>query len=272
MLVSRAAGMLPVGAGGVTSASSLESGCCRMAPIHDWLDTLASLYGRYGYALVFWGALGENTALLGLFLPGNMLALLGGFYAREGKLSLPVVILLTWCGTVLGYHLDYALGRLVLGHFVQGWQTAQLGRRLRLAGRLRLARAFLHRHGGKAILVSHLVGQLRSFVALGAGMSHMPYRRFLRFEAMAALLWSGGLSLAGYLVGGERKRLEVFIARSGWLILGLLVLVYVAWRVVRPRLRVHARRWMRRHERGVARVEADAGDMEERDCKGAAQR
>lgn len=240
-----------------------------MPPMHDWLEGLAALYGRYGYALVFLGALGENTALLGVFLPGNMLALLGGFYAREGELSLPVVILLTWWGTVLGYHVDYVLGRLVLVRFLKSWQTARLGRRLRLAGRLRLARAFLHRHGGKAILISHMVGQLRSFVALSAGMSHMRYRRFLGFEAAAALVWSGGLCVAGYLVGGEREQLQMLIERSGWVILGLLVLAYVVWRVLRPRLAGRARGWVRRHRDGTGHIAVARMVTEDRQREGA---
>ena len=63
------------------------------------------------------------------------------------------------------------------------WSSGSwLGRRLRLAVRLRHGRIFLAKHGGKAILLSHVVGHVRSFVALSAGAPRMPYRRFLAFE------------------------------------------------------------------------------------------
>src|SRR5262245_10076061 len=78
-------------------------------------DQLHQLYEHYGYLLVFLGALGENTALLGFVLPGGSLALLGAFYARQGTLNLGLVILLAWLGTVIGYSADYALGRYVYG-------------------------------------------------------------------------------------------------------------------------------------------------------------
>jgi membrane protein DedA with SNARE-associated domain len=76
-------------------------------PFHEWIKLLGELYDQYGYLIVFLGTLGENTAVLGLLLPGNSLALLGASYARLGTLDLGWVILLASLGTVLGYHVDY---------------------------------------------------------------------------------------------------------------------------------------------------------------------
>jgi membrane protein DedA with SNARE-associated domain len=209
-----------------------------MLDLRQWFEALGAIYDRHGYALVFFGALGENTALVGLFLPGSALALLGGFYARAGTLNLAWVILLTWWAMVLGYQVDYLIGRFLLARAAERWGPTTFGQRLRLAGRLRLARALLARHGGKAILLSHASGHIRSFVALSAGASRMSYRRFLAFELGAALLWSVTFCLAGYLAGAERDRLQPLIERSGWVILALLILLYIAWRL----LRAHGKR------------------------------
>lgn len=204
-----------------------------MPDIGSWLDALQRFYDHFGYLLVFLGALGENTALLGLLLPGGTLALLGGFYARQGTLNLWLVLLLAWWGTVLGYNLDYLFGRFVLGRLAGRWGATLLGRRIRLSGRMRLARVFLARHGGKAILLSHMVGHIRSFVALSAGASQMRYRRFLAFELVAGLLWSSAYVLIGYLAGSEREHLMMLIERSGWVILAIAVAVYIVYRLAR---------------------------------------
>ena len=82
--------------------------------LYAWIELLGDFYDHYGYETVFLGALFENTALLGLVFPGGTLALLGAFYARQGTLSLSWVIALATLGTVLGYHVDYLLGRFVL--------------------------------------------------------------------------------------------------------------------------------------------------------------
>src|SRR5579859_1325750 len=127
--------------------------------LKDLIELLGQFYNNYGYLTVFLGTLGENTALLGLLLPGNSLALLGAVYARLGSLNLGWVIVLATLGTVLGYHIDYLLGRFVLARVATRWSVSKFGRRIRLAGRLRLASRLIAKHGGKAILMSHLVGQ-----------------------------------------------------------------------------------------------------------------
>src|SRR5258707_1122264 len=159
-----------------------------MLDIDQWIELLGTLYDRWGYLIVFLGSLFENTALLGLFLPGASLALLGAFYAQQGTLQLGWVIFFAWAGTVLGYHADYLLGRLLLTRLLGRWGDSWLGRRLRPPARARLGGRFLARHGGKAILLSHLLGHLRSFVALSARATPLRYRRFLAFYLAAVLL------------------------------------------------------------------------------------
>ncbi len=198
-------------------------------PVHEWIEALKGLYDAYGYLIVFLGTFGENTALLGLLLPGNSLALLGAFYARVGTLNLGWVIFFAWLGTILGYSVDYLLGRFVLGRITGRLNTSPLGKRLRLAGRIRLARLFLHRHGGKAILLSHAVGHIRSFVAISAGLAKMNYPRFLCFEMIAALLWNTAFSLLGYMIAVEIDRLSMFIGQAGSVVLIVLVLLFLAW-------------------------------------------
>ncbi len=198
-------------------------------PIQAWVEALRTFYDQYGYLAVFSGTLGENTALLGLFLPGNSLALLGAFYARAGTLNLGWVIFFAWLGTVLGYHVDYLLGRFALVHLMKRWSNGRLGRRLRLAGRMRLGRRLLSKHGGKAIFLSHTVGHMRSFIALSAGLTHMRYTRFLAFEVLAALVWNTAYSLLGYFIAVEFDRLRLLIERAGWIMLAVFVFLLLFW-------------------------------------------
>jgi membrane protein DedA with SNARE-associated domain len=219
--------------------------------LNQWIELLGGFYHRYGYLTVFLGTLGENTVLLGVLLPGNLLALLGAAYARLGTLNLGLVISLASLGTILGYHIDYLLGRFVLVRIASGWSTGRLDRRLRLAGRLRLARRLIAKHGGKAILMSHLIGQLRSFTALSAGMTRMKYHRFLGYELVAATLWNTSFCLLGYFLAAEIDRLQMLIERVGGVVLGILVLLFLAWRFFRQRMR-HRTRQKRREARQKA--------------------
>ncbi|HXX77995.1 MAG TPA: DedA family protein [Ktedonobacteraceae bacterium] len=205
--------------------------------VHEWLDLLGQFYEHYGYLVVFLGTLGENTAFLGFFLPGNSLALLGALYAHLGTLQLGWVVFFATLGTVLGYHVDYLFGRFILVHVATRWSAGTLGRRMRLSARLRLGRRFLKKHGGKAILISHLIGHLRSFVAMSAGMIGMPYRRFLGYELVAAALWNSAFCLLGFVLAGEIGRLQLLIQRAGWLVIAILIVSFLIWRWTRQRVR-----------------------------------
>jgi membrane protein DedA with SNARE-associated domain len=206
-------------------------------PLSEWIALLGEFYNRYGYLTVFLGTLGENTAFLGFVLPGNSLSLLGAMYARLGTLNLGWVIFLATLGTVLGYHVDYLLGRFVLAGIANRWSASRLGRRLRLAGRLRLSRTLITRHGGKAILISHLAGHIRSFVALSAGMTRMNYPRFLGYELIAATLWNVCFCLLGYFMATQIDLLHKFIEGMGLVVLAILVVLFLVWRVFRVRMR-----------------------------------
>ncbi len=93
--------------------------------IHALIEWLGGLYSQYGYLIVFLGSLGENTAFVGLILPGGTLALLGAFYARAGTLNIGWVIFFAWIGTVLGYHVDYLVGRFLLGRYAPAWSASR---------------------------------------------------------------------------------------------------------------------------------------------------
>jgi membrane protein DedA with SNARE-associated domain len=218
--------------------------------LDEWLELFGHFYHSYGYLTVFLGTLGENTAFIGILLPGNSLALLGALYARLGILNLGWVIFLASLGTVLGYHIDYLFGRFVLAHAATRWSSGKLGRSIRLAGRLRMARMLLKKHGGKAIFMSHLVGHLRSFVALSAGMTRMKYRRFLGYELVAAFVWNTAFCILGYLLAGEIDHLLLLIEKAGWMLFGVLVLLFLAWCLVgkRVRQRLRQKRYASRHK------------------------
>jgi membrane protein DedA with SNARE-associated domain len=197
-----------------------------MPDLSHVIDALRAAYDTWGYPLVLVGALLENTALLGLVLPGGSLVLLGAVYAQQGILAWPLVLVLGWLGMVLGTSLDYVIGRWAL--------RATLGQtRLmaRLEPKLGDAARFLERHGAWAFLLAHFIGHIRSFVALTAGTSCLPYRRFLRYEALAALAWNLIWVMAGYLVGAHLELLQRLMSGAGLAVMLAVVAGYLAYRL-----------------------------------------
>lgn len=201
-----------------------------MSSLQNLADGLRDAYGTWGYLIILVGALLENTALLGLLLPGGALVLLGAVYAQQGLLSLPLVLLCGWLGMVLGTSADFALGRWGVRSSL--WRTRL---RIRLESRLADAGRFLVRYGVWALLLAHFIGHVRSFVAITAGMSRLSYRRFVCYEAIAALAWNLVWVLAGYLVGTDLSVLQRLASGAGLALLLVAALAYLlARRVRRP--------------------------------------
>jgi Na+-transporting methylmalonyl-CoA/oxaloacetate decarboxylase gamma subunit len=61
--------------------------------------------------------------------------------------------------------------------------------------------------------------------------------------------------LLGYLLAAEVDRLQMLIERAGWVLLGVLVLLFLAWRFVGRRIRQQIRQ-ERREARRRARIAA----------------
>lgn len=53
---------------------------------------IETLYGQYGYDMIFLGALLEGTFMVGFYVPGSFVVLLGAVLAKSGIVSFPFVI------------------------------------------------------------------------------------------------------------------------------------------------------------------------------------
>jgi membrane-associated protein len=106
---------------------------------------------------------------------------------------------------------------------------------------------FIHRHGGKAVLLGRLTALLRALMPSMAGMSGMRYRTFLLWNAAGGLIWAPGCVLLGYAFASA---LDVVGETLTWAPLAVLVVVVVIY------LALHLRK--RRQERAEAEAFAEA--------------
>jgi membrane protein DedA with SNARE-associated domain/membrane-associated phospholipid phosphatase len=192
------------------------------------LARIISLFSTYGYLIVFLGVMLENA---GIPMPGETILLAAGFFASHGQFSLPLVILIAAAGAVVGDNLGYLAGRRLGRPFLERY-----GRYFWLTpGTIEAGERFFQRHGHKAILFARFVTGVRVFAALFAGISRMPWRTFLIYNASGALLWATAISLLGYFFGNSWQLLERWVGRAGLFIAGIVivcaaVLILSRWR------------------------------------------
>lgn len=179
-----------------------------LSAILDFLRTLTTperllhllttvLSGWLGYALFFGIIFAETGLLTGFFLPGDSFLFTIGVIVGAAGMDLRFVLLALAAAGILGDSTGYMLGRHT-GPRIFGRPNSRFFRREHL---LR-SKAFYDKHGGKTIVYAKFVPIIRTFAPFLAGVSEMPYRRFLAFSASGVLLWVNAVVLAGYMLGG----------------------------------------------------------------------
>jgi membrane protein DedA with SNARE-associated domain len=177
------------------------------------LDLVARL-GHWSYLIIFLAAALECAAFAGLLVPGESLVLASGFFAHEGVLELDALMAAVAIGAIVGDNIGYQLG-LRLG---REWLLRHGARVGVTAARVRRAEAFFAHHGPKAVFFGRFVGFARALVPFVAGASRMPYRQFLVYNALGAVLWTMGFVLLGYVLGASWRVAERWIGRTSVLL------------------------------------------------------
>lgn len=184
-------------------------------------QAVLSLSTPWAYLAVGSLALLEASAFVGLVIPGELAMLLGGFIAYQGRANVWVMVVAGVLGAVAGDSIGYELGRVV-------GPRLRRSRAGRWVGEQRWDRvdAYVKAKGGKAIFGGRFVGVLRAMVPTVAGVVGMPYRRFLLWNALGAVVWAPSLILTGYLVGASYVKVERVVARGS--LAGAVALAAVA--------------------------------------------
>lgn len=215
------------------------------------LGALASVPAPVAYGLVGGLAFGEAALFLGVVLPGETALLAGGALAAAGAVSLPAMVVLGVLAAIAGDSVGYEVGR----RFGPRLLASRLGRRVD-AQRWAQVAAFLARRGGPAVLLGRLVGVLRALVPTLAGVSRMPYRTFLPWNAAGGLLWGGGCVLAGYCAAAALPTVERWLTVVGPALAAAAGVAALVWWTRRRRQRLgtaqgadHAPRLRVRRER-----------------------
>ena len=168
-------------------------------------SVLASL-GAFG---VFLALFAETGLLIGFFLPGDSLLFTAGLLCTTGPhsvhLSLPAVILAAIGGALLGAQTGYYIGR--------GGRPL-LGRTSHRFLRQGTERAgvLLAKYGyGKAIVLARFIPVVRTVLNPMAGALDVPVRTFTIWQVIGGVIWSVGVTLAGYALGSAIPSIDTYL-------------------------------------------------------------
>jgi len=135
----------------------------------------------------------ETGILLGFFLPGDSILFSAGLVAAaHGEVNIVMLVSVIFIAAFFGDQIGFVLGRLVGRPYLERHNSP------RIQSMIARSERFYEQTGWWAVVAARFFPWIRTFVPPIAGISKMNYYKFLSANALGALLWGVGITLAGY--------------------------------------------------------------------------
>ncbi|WP_412738974.1 DedA family protein [Krasilnikovia sp. MM14-A1259] len=194
-------------------------------PIDDlpgFLHGVAPILDRWGYLAVA-GVIGVES--FGVPAPGQTIMMAAAVYAGAGRLNPFAVAAIAFVAAVLGDNIGYWIG-------MRGGRKAvhRFGKYILITPkRLEKAEQFFARRGSRIVVVARFVEGLRQLNGVIAGLTNMPWRQFMVYNAIGAALWVGWWTTVSYLLGTHIVEIVEHMHRYKWLAIIAVVGVVAAY-------------------------------------------
>jgi membrane-associated protein len=176
------------------------------AYLKDWI----SLYGVWIYALLFLIIFTETGLVVMPLLPGDsLLFAAGALAASEGSLNIAYLIPLLIVAALLGDNTNYFIGK-TFGNWIKAKEKILF---LKKAHIEKTEKYYAH-YGGKTVIIARFIPIVRTVAPFVAGAGSMTYGKYIRNCVLGAILWVGGVTSLGYLLGTHpfiQKHFEIVI-------------------------------------------------------------
>ena len=154
---------------------------------------LSSLAPFFLYVIVGAIVFVETGILLGFFLPGDSILFSAGLVAAaHGNINIVILVSVIFLAAFFGDQVRFVIGRVYGRPYLEKRQSKRMQSMIARADR------FYEQTGWWAVVTARFFPWIRTFVPVIAGASKMNYYKFLSANALGALLWGVGITLAGF--------------------------------------------------------------------------
>ncbi len=186
---------------------------------------------RHGYPLLFAMVLAEQ---LGAPIPAGPILLAMGALIGSGKYSWAGALSLSIIAAMMADGVWYLIGRQ------KGSSVLKLLCRISLEpdSCVSSTRFWFKRLGGWALVVAKFVPGLSTVAPPMAGLSRMPWWKFMGADGLGGFLWAGAFLLLGHVFRTQLEDVAAYATRlGGWLIaiLGGALGLWICWKYYQRR-------------------------------------
>lgn len=171
-------------------------------------DYIIQIIDQYGY-----GGIMLLIAIENLFppIPSEVILTFGGFLTTHTNLNAPGVIAAATLGSMTGAIVLYGVGRLLSPEKFEHIIDGRLGKALHFRkADVARAESWFSRRGASTVFLCRFIPIVRSLISIPAGMTKMPFGKFLIFSAAGTLIWNTVLVMLGIWAGSSWEKIVAY--------------------------------------------------------------
>jgi undecaprenyl-diphosphatase len=210
-----------------------------MFNVNDFLLNLPlPLLDHWGYIIIFVSAIVETLPIIGTFIPGHTIIILGGLLAKLGVFKIEAVLFAAAFGVIVGDLLAYYIGRKFGYDFV-----IRYGKYFFLnEGKYQKTKDMVSEHTGKALIVGRFSPFTRALAAFLAGIYKIKFTKFNFYSIIGGVSWSTLSVLLGYILGQGFEGAVKYFGRIVFAAIILIILIFISYRMLNRRRQVFVKK------------------------------
>ena len=198
-----------------------------LAHLAQWAADVVYYFGYPGVAVLM------VLSNLHLPIPSQLVLPFAGFLIGEGHFSFFPMLAAATTGALAASLVLYFPGRL-LGEERLRRFVGRFGRFVLVdESDLDKAGLLFERHGGKAVLIGHLIPGVGAFVSIPAGLKRMPFwGLFFAYTVLGSVLWNVAFIALGWGLGSRWKLVKQYAPIVEYAVLAVVVggILWFMWR------------------------------------------
>lgn len=158
-------------------------------------------------------------------IPSEIIMPSAGYAASQGELVLVGVIIAGCIGSLTAAALLYWIG-YQFNHDAIFRFTERYGKYLFIKSEdIQKSLLWFEKYGHRIVFFGRMVPAVRSLISIPAGMSRMPFWKFMFYSALGTIIWTTFLACVGFYFGENQALMHEIFSRVGYVIIMIVVLV-----------------------------------------------
>lgn len=191
-----------------------------------WIISIMEQLGYLGIALLMF--------LDNVFppIPSEIIMPSAGLTAAQGQLSLTGVIIAGSIGSLIAAAVLYGIGRMISHDRLFQW-VDRYGKYLFIKrADVQKALQWFEKYGHRIVFFGRMIPAVRSLISIPAGMSHMPFWKFMLYSGAGTIIWTTFLASVGFYFGENQTLMHQIFSQVGYVIISIVAVLFI-WALYR---------------------------------------